>query len=684
MKRSAAVVLAVAIATSGVVAAEAAKPAKPTKAAIAKKAKRAALAKRVKQAKELRLKEFSSCDAFAAYMRAHTADQVGPWGLYGGPFLEGDVLRAGAPAASAAPATDAKTAPVAGTDYSTTNNQESEVDEADTIKTDGKTMFAIANGKLRTVDVSGGGARSLDELSLGDNGYGSQILKSGSRILVIGYGASDIVRPQPAPATPAPGGVATRSSIPYGFYRPTTRLTLVDASNPSALKVVETMTAEGSWIGARLSDGTVRVVMSSQPFGPQFVTPLADTQGNVSQAAIEAATVRNKAIIAGSTAADWLPRMAVQQGTNGDPKRDQLFACDDVSFPKRYSGESMLSVLTIDPATSVTPIDRDVAVTDGQLIYASSKSLYVATPRWYDDDDQKANIAPKGVTTALHRFEIEGRTTTYRAAGQVPGYLLSQFAMSEQNGILRVASTSAPPWWGDGQREETQSYVTTLRETSGALVKAGQVAGLGKGERIYAVRFVGDTGYVVTFRQVDPLYTVDVRNPDAPRVAGELKITGYSAYLHPVGDGLLLGVGQEATPEGRRSGSQVSLFDVSDPANPKRVAQKLLGKSWSDTEWDHHAFLYWPKTGLTMLPLISEESDPAKGTYSWNAKAVGLTVSRTGITAAGEVVHPTTNQGADPITRSVVVGNTVYTLSERGLGASDLTTLARKGFLNFG
>lgn len=682
MKRSAAVILAVAIAASGVVAAEGAKTSRPTKAAIAKKAKRAALAKRIKHAKELRLKEFSSCETYGAYMRDHLKDQVGPYGLYGGPFLEGDVLRAGAaPAASsAAPATDAK-APVAGTDYSTTNNQESEVDEADTVKTDGKTLFAIANGKLRAVDVSGGAAKSLGELALGDNGYGSQMLLSGSRILVIGYGASDITRPVPATTT-ASGRATTRFG--WGFYRPTTKITLVDASNPSAMKVVESMTAEGSWIGARLSGGYVRLVVSSQPFGPEFVTPQADAQGNVSQAAVDAATARNKEIIANSQATDWLPRAATQQGATGEPKRENLFGCDDVSFPNVYSGESMLSVLTLDPNKGVTPIDRDVAVTDGQLIYASTKSLYVATPRWYDDAAQKQTFVPRNITTALHRFEIDGPTTTYRAAGQVPGYLLSQFAMSEQNGILRVASTSAPPWWGDGPREETQSYVTTLRETSGALVKAGQVAGLGKGERIYAVRFLGDTGYVVTFKQVDPLYTVDLSNPDAPKVVGELKITGYSAYLHPVGDGLLLGVGQEATPEGRRAGSQVSLFDVSDPANPKRIAQKLLGKSWSDAEWDHHAFLYWPKTGLTMLPLVTEESDPAKGTYSWSAKAVGLTVARSGITSAGEVVHPATNQGADPISRSVVVANTIYTLSARGLGASDLTTLARKDFLRFG
>ena len=118
--------------------------------------------------------------------------------------------------------------------------------------------------------------------------------------------------------------------------------------------------------------------------------------------------------------------------------------------------------------------------------------------------------------------------------------------------------------------------------------------GLGKGERIFAVRFLGDVGYVVTFRQTDPLYTLDLARPEAPRVVGELKIRGYSAYLHPIGEGLLLGVGQDATAAGGRLGAQVSLFDVSNLARPVRLHQRLLGDGGtSEVEWDHHAFLWW-------------------------------------------------------------------------------------------
>src|SRR5262249_27258747 len=130
------------------------------------------------------------------------------------------------------------------------------------------------------------------------------------------------------------------------------------------------------------------------------------------------------------------------------------------------------------------------------------------------------------------------------------------------------------------------------------LHEVGHVGGLGKGERIYGVRFVGPAGYVVTFRQTDPLYVVDLRDPATPRVAGELKINGYSAYLHPAGNGRLIGVGRSADDKGRATGMQVSLFDVADPTRPARIAQYVLPGGYTEAEYDPHAFLYWQPTGL--------------------------------------------------------------------------------------
>ena len=190
----------------------------------------------------------------------------------------------------------------------------------------------------------------------------------------------------------------------------------------------------------------------------------------------------------------------------------------------------------------------------------------------------------------------------------VHGTLLNQFSLSEDKGVLRAASTV-------GFGPEAESKVTTLARDGGHLVRRGQVGGLGRGERIYAVRFMGDAGYVVTFRETDPLYTLDLTDPGNPRVRGELKIPGYSAYLHPVGDDLLLGIGQEATQDGRVQGLQLSLFDVADLAHPVRLQKAQIGArfSQSEAEWDHHAFLWWPATSLAVLPIDTRRFSGAAG-----------------------------------------------------------------------
>jgi uncharacterized secreted protein with C-terminal beta-propeller domain len=287
---------------------------------------------------------------------------------------------------------------------------------------------------------------------------------------------------------------------------------------------------------------------------------------------------------------------------------------------------------------------------------------------------------PEDLTTAIHRFDVsDPDRTVYRSSGEVPGFLLSQWAMSEDKGVLRIASTSQPSWWGPNTANPSESFVTVLDDKgSGALAKVGQVGGLGKGEQIHAVRFIGDLGYVVTFRQTDPLYVIDLSDPAKPRVAGELKIRGYSAYLHPVGDGLLLGVGQDATEEGRRLGAQVSLFDVSDPANPRRLQAHPLGSdSSTQTEWDHHAFLWWPQSDLAVIPLERySDTNPFLG-------AVGLKVTRDGIGEAGRLRHPAPNEWMGRITRSVVVGDLLFTVSDAGVEASRLSDLRDVAWVAF-
>jgi hypothetical protein len=605
-------------------------------------------------AKAGRLVAFGSCGELLGYAKSQAGRFVGPYGLGGGRpvLLEGAVPSA---AASASTAKDASADPVQGVDYSGTNVQEQGVDEPDLVKTNGKTLFALANGKLDAVDVRTGKPALLDSLPL-TAGYDSELLLYGNRLLVLsrgGYWA------EPLPAL-------ARSMIAFAPSQST--LTEVDVSDPSALRIVRTLTLDGSYLAARMVGGTVRIVASSvMPEMLDWAQPKDSTQD-----ALAAATTRNRSVLTSSRVGSWLPSYRIKRPGHAASKERSLVQCRHVRRPAGFSGLGMLTVLTVDLAKGLDPVDSTAIMTDGRIVYASQAALYVATERWADrpTEGQPNEEPSSGVTTAIHKFDISSPTkTVYMGSGKVAGYLLSQWSLSEFGGVLRVVSTDTPAWWGEGG--DSQSYLTTLRQGDGALTQAGRIGGLGKGERVYAVRFVGNTGYVVTFRQIDPLYTVDLSDPAQPRVLGELEISGYSAYLHPIGEDLMLGIGQEADTAGHRLGTQISIFDVSDLAKPKLLSRAQLGEGWSEAESDHHAFLFWPKTGLVVVPFVE--------------KAAGFRVGRSnGIVDLGRIENGTgTQEWTPPIRRSLVVGGSVLTVSDAGVRASDLNTLAAQGWVSF-
>jgi uncharacterized secreted protein with C-terminal beta-propeller domain len=359
--------------------------------------------------------------------------------------------------------------------------------------------------------------------------------------------------------------------------------------------------------------------------------------------------------------------------------------CTSIQRPEVFSGLNSLTVLTIDVDKGLDPVDSDAVMTDGQTVYASRESLYVATQKAIAEQPGSER-PPADLQTEIHKFDIsKPDETTYEGTGVVTGTLLNQYSMSDEGGYLRVASTQAPLWWAPGSDRPSESFVTVLKPDGGALRPVGRVGGLGKGERIYAVRFLGDVGYVVTFRQVDPLYTVGLSDPENPKVLGSLDLLGYTAYLHPVGDGLLLGVGRAADEQGRTQGTQVSLFDVSDPAKPTRLSNKLLGSgSSSDAEFDPHAFLWWDPLKLAVLPVqIYDYQGDGKASTSF-VGAIGFNATRAdGVTEAGRAQHPTDSGYSSPVTRSLVVGQRLFTVSVAGVLASDLQTFAERGFVAF-
>jgi uncharacterized secreted protein with C-terminal beta-propeller domain len=597
------------------------------------------------------LVQFRSCGELLDYLESQASRFVGPWGL-GGAAVSVASPTAGVVATPPVADTTAG-GPTEGVDYSGTNVQEQGVDEPDLVKTDGTTVFAVANGNLNAVDVRGAKPRLLDSLELGA-GRSYELLLYGNRLLVLSRGGYWI--------QPLPGSIArTTNYVPSQSV-----LSEVDVSDPKALRVVRTLTLDGSYVAARLVGGSVRIVVSSQVPGPlPFEPPAA-----VDSSTLAAATERNRAVVAGSTLKSWLPSFKVARP--GEPTAADarpLVQCRHVSRPRAFSGLGMTTVLTLDLDKGLDPVDSVAVMTDAGVVYASPRSLYVATERWADRPTSAQLLVPRtGTTTTINRFDISSpQRTIYRGSGAVSGFLLNQWSLSEDRGVLRVVSTDSPSWWG--ATPDSESFLTTLRPAGGGLVQAARVGDLGKGERVYAVRFVGDVGYVVTFHQVDPLYTLDLADPDHPRVLGELEIEGYSSYLHPIGEDLLLGVGQDASDSGRLAGTQLSIFDVSDLRHPVRLDRKQLGPGWSEAESDHHAFLFWPRTGLVVVP------------FAQRAQAFRVGRAR-GIADAGRISQPATQTWA-PIRRALVVGGSVVTVSSAGLASNRLDTLADEGWVAF-
>jgi uncharacterized secreted protein with C-terminal beta-propeller domain len=507
--------------------------------------------------------------------------------------------------------------------HSDTNVAEIGVDEPDLVKTDGRRIVTVSRGVLRVVDTAT--RQVTGTLALETAAEPTNLLLYGDKALVF-----------------LPWGTAG------GIVGP--RLLLVDLS-PGTPTVASGYVIDGGLVDARQVGSVVRVVTRSAPRIPY---PTVGYDEGAAQAAVDRAGPDQ-----------WLPRYQVTGA--GKVSRGRV-DCADVQRPAHYSGSSLLTLLTFDISQpALSDGDPVTIVADGNTVYATANSVYVlANNQWLTlsrpgvaPGGPGPGVVPSGFVqqTDLYQFDTSGTgTPRYVASGSVPGYVLNQYAVSEWRGDVRVATTI----------NQSTSTVYVLRRDGDVLDEVGEVGGLGHGQKIYAVRYLGPVGYVVTFRQTDPLYTIDLADPEHPRVTGALEIDGYSAYLHPVGDGRLLGVGQTADPNtGRNQGLAVSLFDVSDPTRPARLSRfELLGAGHSIAEFDPHAFLYWPATRLAVVPI--------------QRAAVALRVSDRAIARAGQLT-PRSGQ----LTRSLVVGTTLWTVCTDGLAASDLTSLTPQAWIGF-
>lgn len=494
-------------------------------------------------------------------------------------------------------------------DHSETNTQVAGVDEGDFVETDGRYLYRESpSGTLEIVDLRNNRVASTVALD-GDH---AEMILYGDRLMVTTAG--------------------------YTADSPATNVLVADVADPANPRVLERYGVTGVREAMRGIDGRVHLVLKSyrlayQPYGTTIDEQLAQ---------LEASTVD-----------DWLPlRYEITDGTYTGEQ--VALPCERVGLPAASAGGELLWVSSIDLARPSAGQSGTAVMTKAgsTSVMATADRLYVSTENyeWWDWWGVGSNV------TGIHLFDLDGASATYEASTDLPGRVLNQFSMSEHDGILRVAVTAG--WWDD-----SSSTVFALRRSGDSFERISAVGDLGLGERIYAVRHVGELSYVVTFRETDPLYVLDFADPLRPVLRGELKIPGFSTYLHPLGNGRLLGVGRDADPEtGQVTGSQLSLFDVSDPDQPLRSSQIEL-PGWAEIH-DHRAVLVWPAASTLAVP---GWHDGTGGSVLHVSRYVGRR-----LIYAGAVYAPS----CSTITRGVVVGDRLIAVGTGPVQVVDLTTLA--------
>lgn len=571
-------------------------------------------------------------------------------------------------------------APSGPSGHSETNNQVAGVDEADIVKTDGERMWLLHGQELMVLTVwppqSVAVEQSLTiegspfEMHVGEGKalvYSTAYLDvptRGGDARVGGGGSGDFAEGAPAPDEPY-----------YPTGTPFTKLTLVDLSGDTPT-VERELYYEGYYTSSRRIGSQVRSVVTGG-FGAAPPEYYDIPYGNPGTLEYRLAVIdwQNRAIAAIERTAlvDWLPRSFEAKG---EELVDVSPSCSDYYSPTAGSADNGITrVISLDLGAAAQPSEAAVLGYANQ-VYANHDKLVLAQNEWVSG---YWGTGYEG--TALHVFQLEQGGASYEASGIVPGHLDDQFSIDERDGVVRVATTSWGDAWGD-----TKNRVLALRSDTGhALSIVGDTGTFADGEQIFSARFVGDRAYVVTFRQTDPLFVIDLSNPTQLKILGELEIPGFSDYMHPLDDTHLVTIGRNRAEDGiSEDALALQIFDVSNPTAPA-LAHKYVfqQEGWSTANYDHKAFTFFPDKQLMAFPFSG---------YSERGYEASLEVFRVGsgqgfeflgaadhgdfMNCAYDTAEPCTGYAGE-VRRGVFIDDYVYSISDSGIlvhAVSDMKT----------
>ncbi len=464
--------------------------------------------------------------------------------------------------------------------FSTTNIQVEGVDEGDIVKTDGAYIYQVSNQDIliykayptSTLDLASritfdGSTFSPAELYIKDD-----------NLIVIG--SEQAYSPLPATKT-AP---LTERFAPI-YQESITKVLIYNVSDKSKPDLIRELSTPGNYLSSRLIGGDLYFLSN------QYIYNWSDPA---------------------------VPLNPEYTDSIFGEKSIQI-PYEDIRYIPPIQSYSYLMVASV----SLDELDKAMSVSAylgaGQEIYVSQNNLYITVNEGYGGirpmiwSNQEFIPAPLEEATLIYKFKLGDAKTKYLAKGQVTGRVLNQFSMDEHNGYFRIATTVGPSWMSGENDSGNNVYIL-----NDGLNVTGKLENLAKGETIYSVRFINDRGYVVTFRTVDPLFVIDLKDPKNPTILGTLKIPGYSNYLHPYDENHLIGFGKDTITVPYKDstgkvisttsyymGMKVALFDVTDVSKPVQQFSVSIGDRGTDSEllYDHKALLFDKNTGLLAFPV---------------------------------------------------------------------------------
>ncbi|MZP30823.1 hypothetical protein GTO91_13980 [Heliobacterium undosum] len=573
-------------------------------------------------------------------------------------------------------------------DHSTTNVQVEGVDEADIVKTDGEYIYQVNNRRVIIAKAHPAGELAITSVIKFDNAFFAprEIYVDAKHLIVIGSGRDE--------AFPVPyEGTSTekRAMIvpPYRPYQGTVKAIIYDIADKAHPQKLRETTLEGNYVSSR-KIGSSLYLIANRYLGvnlPEKETP---------------------------EVLPWYKDTA----TGADKARigyDQIRCFPDFMEP------NYLIVAAVNIENPKESPQLSTYLGSGETVYASTKNLYVALhtyrgPVFRIMGGERAwpQTAPEE-KTRVFKFALEGAKTRYVGMGEAPGRVLNQFSMDEKDGFFRIATTVGSPWAQGDETSKNNLYV--LDES---LKPSGKLEGIAPGEQIYSVRFMGDRAYMVTFRTVDPLFVIDLKDPKSPRILGKLKIPGYSNYMHPYDDNHIIGFGKDTIEqsitdnEGRvigtnayYQGMKMAIFDVSDVEHPVEKHVAFIGDRGTDSELlhNHRALLFSKEKNLLAFPVQLMEVDkqtgaasgekpspvPAYGSFAFQGAYVYTVGLEKGFELRGRITHLSDEdyQKAGQyyydsekfVSRILYIGDSLYTLSNRMIKAHGMDALEQRGNL---